>query len=186
MHKIQSILMLVSVISLILVLPVNAQERQPTEQPWTNEETVVRPDLGPKEVGLTPGVNGYKVFNPGAIKSEPIKPIGKLAISPEATLYRRFYTDAYIKWLDGDWHYRGSHVSESDLYEQKIWVDGWLKVSKTWVDDCLSHKTNVRRATCTTDEVFWCGYSSYAESDHFFHTSGYIDAQKTTWDNGGC
>jgi hypothetical protein len=150
--------------------------------------TRVLPDLGPSVPGQTPGVNGYKVFGPNAVRRVPIRPSveGGETTAP-LTLYRSGYTDVWYTW-GGPFQpyvYNGSHTSDSDLWEEQIWVDGYLKRRNQigWMNNCRDH-TAGSRAQCNTS-FEWSAVCAYGESQHFFHTTGYADDHFTTSDQNG-
>jgi hypothetical protein len=165
-----------------------------TPQSESNTTTVLDPQLGPSFPGMVPGAGGYKVFEPGAIRRMPIRALraseaASLSIDPMA-LYRSGYTDAWIHWEPAGFGHYGSHTSDSDLFEQQIWVDGFLRPlsqPSSWWSQCQDHRSG-HRATCTT--YFWYPVfcrNIYAESFHHFHTDGYADDDFKTSDTAtGC
>jgi hypothetical protein len=152
------------------------------------EGVQVLPELGPAVPGQTPGVNGYKVFGPNAVRQVKVQPLaeGMKSVAP-LTLYRSGYTDVWYYWKGPfqPYVYNGSHTSDSDLQEQQIWVDGFLKRrgQTGWMDDCDDH-TSGSRAHCNTS-FEWSAVCAYGESIHFFHTDGYVDDQFETADQDG-
>jgi len=182
MRKIKFLILLVSIFATTFAIPVSAQGPFPPVSLWTNHAVEMRPDLGPKVLGLEPGVAGYKVFNPGAITITPISSISNSheTMLAAATIYRSGYTDAYGTCCT--WNLYGSHTSDSDLFESQIWADGYLKYqSQTgWMASC-SNRTSGSRAHCNTSFTGWY-QTIYAETKHHFHTSGYVDSNFTTGD----
>jgi len=167
--------------------PRNAPSLPPGE--WTNSEPILDPQRGPTFPGMMPGIGGYKIFGPGAIRKIPVRPVSS-PIDPQA-LYRSGYTDAWIHWEPPGFGHYGSHTSDSDLFEQEIWVDGYLRpLSSTgWWATCSDHRVG-QRATCLT--YFWYPVfcrNIYAESLHHFHTDGFEDDNFKTGDiswDGAC
>jgi hypothetical protein len=148
------------------------------------DEYVVRPDSGPEVEGFTPGVGGYKVFGPNAIATQAIQSekesggdIGTLGTG----LYRHALTDI---WEAGGETVMGSHTSDSDLYEDEIWVDGAIKIDgQGWYDSDEDHTTGMF-AHCTTQmpDPIWL-QTFIAHSWHHFHTDGYVDWNPETEDS---
>lgn len=166
-------------------MPVGAQGPLPPSKIWTNKTVEIRSDLGPSVSGLVPGVNGYKVYNPGAIKAVSAQSITnnpKALLS--ATPYRRGYTDVWGSWQGAfqNWIFTGSHTSDSDLFEGKIWADGYIKYKSDtgWRNSCNSRLSG-KRAHCNTSFSGWC-CGVFAQSKHYFHTDGYIDNNMSTSD----
>jgi hypothetical protein len=145
------------------------------------------PNLGPVVPGLTPGVGGYKVFGPDAIKREPIRRLGSVGISPTTpnTLYRAGWTDEY-QCADNGQYACGSHNSQSDLYEQEINVDGAARRndSQGWQDYQQQHTVG-HIAVCFT-RIYYGPigrfYTAIGHSWHHFHTNGYGDSDFQTED----
>ena len=135
------------------------------------------PEQPHSEEGLVPGIGGYKVFGPNAVRIEPVKSIYNDSISP-MVLYRAGYSDAY---LISTHTYGGSHTSQSDLVEQQIWTDGGLKKSGDtgWRDTCSLHQGG-QFASCNTD--YTGDRPTIAHSWHFFHKTGYVDSNFQTED----
>lgn len=182
MRKIKFVTVLTCLLLATFVVPVSAQG-QPPVQPWTNKGVEIRPDLGATIPGLEPGANGYKVFNPGAIKTVAIQSIDNSAQSLlAATVYRSGSTDV---WGNCCWTFSGGHTSGSDIFEAEIWADGYLKYKKdtAWRDSCRDRSSGWA-ASCNTTFDGW--YSllnpAYGRTNHHFHTSGYVDQNFTTSD----
>ena len=160
--------------TMVALLPIGttaqAQGEQPPK-PWTNSTTEFRLDIGILDPNLEPGVNGYKVFNPGAISILRVMGQGK---APNSVLVaiRRAATDASTYLGSGT----GDHDSESDLSEGQIWVDGCIKKTgnPTWAD-CDSNRTSGHIAHADTFVSGAYGTQYTAKSWHHFHTSGYVD-----------
>lgn len=185
--------LLVLLIGLLTALPVLADESNHSDQPGAitvNETTEIRPNLGPQGNGVV-GEHGYKVFNPGAIKSTHALPLTSNAGDElGVTAIRRGSTDAWLAWVwSWDWkkwgwdHY-GYHNSESDLSEEQIWADGRLKITTDsgWRVLCSDHKSGVR-AECSTQFFQLLPRTIKAETNHHFHKSGYIDSDFKTSDS---
>lgn len=176
-------LIFIMCVVMIALLPirtiVQAQGEQPPN-PWTNSTTEFRPDIGVMDPNLEPGLNGYKVFKPGAISILTVRNKGKAPMGVVATAIRRGATDASTYLGSGT----GDHDSESDLFEGQIWVDGCIKIkgNSTWAD-CDSHRTSGHIAHADTFVSGAYGTSYTAKSWHHFHTSGYIDWNPTTSDS---
>ena len=141
-----------------------------------------------KVVGVRPGLNGFGELGPEAMAAEiPTMEEGFYDKIGAQAIYRSGYTDAYGIWWPGSgWDHIGSHTSDSDLFEDQIWADGYLKQTGVsgWNDSC-SNRTNGTRAWCQTKFFALFNYSIYAETKHHFHTSGYVDSNFTTGDSWG-
>jgi len=137
--------------------------------------TVVLPEVGgPIVPGLTPGVEGYKVFGPGAFLVEnPYvdDTLGALSIldtptwSASTNVYRGSPTSI-----------NGSHFSESTEYCQQIWVDGGLQLRGAgyWADFQSLHSSGWVAGVNTS--MYWYAYTWYhGQSWHFFHEDGYVE-----------
>lgn len=156
-----------------------------------NQETVIRPDIGPKLSDLEPGEQGYKVFNPGAIVQVQRIPASEsgLSITEQGNVMSSSGgTGSTDVWYDhfhccpGDYHMMGSHLSESTLWEDDIWADGYIKVvGQGWRDQCSDH-TSGTRAHCNTGYHYGCE-DSYGETDHYWHKEGYQDNWATSSDS---
>lgn len=149
--------------------------------PWTNSTTEFRPDIGLMDPNLEPGVNGYKVFSPSAISVLMVSGYGKGsngALSVLAT--RTAATDASTFLGNGV----GDHDSESELFENDIWVDGCIKRTgnSTWAD-CDSDRTSGHIAHADTYMSGTYGWQYTAKSWHHFHTTGYVDWNPVTQDS---
>lgn len=66
MNKKLIFIVLAVMVALLPMGIVRAQGELPPK-PWTNSSTEFRPDIGLVDPFLQPGVNGYKIFEPGAI-----------------------------------------------------------------------------------------------------------------------
>lgn len=184
-HKWLALLILAA--GVLMALPALADEPSQAEPPSVekievNEETETRADIGPKYEGNVVGQNGYKVFKPGAIVAVP-------AISTEAarTLaaaqMRRGSTDAWLAWSwsfdwkKWGWDHIASHNSNSDLWEDEIWVDGALKITtdSSWRELCPKH-TSGNNAACTTRFFQVLPRTIKAESSHYFKKSGFANS----------
>ena len=142
-------------------------------------ESVIRPDLGPEVEGLTPGVGGYKVFGPNAIVTQAI--INEKESGGNRQYSRTGTTDI---WEVGGDTVMGSHTSDSELYEDEIWVDGAIKKSgQGWYDSDEDHTVGMF-AYCNTQmpDPIWL-QTFIAHSWHHFHTSGYVDWNPETEDS---
>lgn len=141
-------------------------------------------NLGSTDPGLIPGVNGYKVFGPDAIKQVPAQRLGLAGASP-MTETRTGATDEYGCGSTAC----GSHTSESELFESQIHVDGAAKWSwaSGWLDSCPNHTTG-HLAQCSTQlqEDFCRVWTAMGHSWHYFHTSGYLDSDFQTSDTWQC
>jgi len=152
-----------------------AQEPLPPQQ----EDSQHIPDLGPDEPGLTSGEGGYKVFGPRAVLFVPIQPLASSDKRSPLALYRAGYSDVY---QSGD-NMKGSHNSQSDLVEDKIWVDGAIKRSLHEWDDSCSRHIQGQFAHCSTSMFDPQGPNFYtAHSWHYFEKAGYADEQFETED----
>lgn len=183
MSKKLTFVVLAFLIALVPIGGAQAQGEQPPK-PWTNTATQLRPDIGPAVSGLEPGTNGYKVFNPGAIKMVPAQSQNSTrdaSVVAAATPYRRGSTDVWGSCCT--WNFGGSHTSDSDLFEAEIWSNGYLKYKSDtgWKNSCRDQSSGVR-AHCNTSFSGW--YKKiYGETKHHFHTSGYVDNNMTTSDS---
>ncbi len=161
------------------------QGEQPPK-PWTNSSKEFRPDIGLMDPEMEPGVNGYKVFNPGAISILTVQ--GKIN-GPNGTLSvlatRTGATDAFIYscgeiYLCGG----GDHDSESTLFEDEIWVDGCIKRYGNYAwSNCDEDHTSGSIAHTDTSMSGGFAWNFTAKSWHHFHTSGYVDWNPTSQDS---
>jgi len=143
------------------------------------EGTEVRQDVGPQVEGLTPGIDGYKVFGPEAIESQSAHPEKGYTAPAAATRYA--ITDI---WKTSSGYIHGSHTSESsDLVEDQIWVDGAIRrTTQGWRNSCSMHNAGMI-ATCHTEMPDANGSQTYeAKSWHHFHKTGYADWNPITND----
>jgi hypothetical protein len=164
-----------------------AQETDPTPRPSdevTKEEgSRVIPHLGPKEEGLTPGENGYKVYHADAIESRSVQSKKEATLS---SIYRAGYTDIWEEGIGEDQTVRGSHNSQSDLYEETIDIDGRIKKNgQGWSNYCGAPSSGTFHGCATSmadprPHFDWDDFT--AKSDHYFHTSGYNDDNFSTQD----
>jgi hypothetical protein len=91
------------------------------------------------------------------------------------TSYRSGWTGCWYEYhWPADIIHVGSHTSASDLVEDEIKVDGFMKIKTYWDDSCR-HPTSGKMAHCNTRKVYHIPYTFYAESHHFFHKAGYQD-----------
>lgn len=173
-----------------LVSPVLAQGEKPDDPITHNSSSQVRSDLGHLDPRFEVGKNGYKVFNIGAIASVNIKSSddGNQAFSLLST-YRSGFSDA---WLDYGvcgtvpcWYHYGWHESGSDLWEAEIWANGRLKVTtdSSWRATCTGSPTSGDQSSCGTNFSHLLPRTIRSETDHHFHTSGYVDDNFTTQDS---
>lgn len=74
------------------------------------------------------------------------------------------------------WNHLGGHQSGSDLWEEQIWADGFLKVTTdpSWRTICSNH-TSGTYAYCSTSFFHLLPRTINAKTNHFFHKSGYYD-----------
>ncbi len=163
-------------------------EQPPTpssDEPWTNSTTEFRPDLGLMDPDLEPGVNGYKIFNPGAISILSVQGQGN---EPDGILATRIAnSDAFTyscnpppSWLCGG----GDHNSENDaIPEDEIWVDGCIKRKNYAWSNCDDDHTSGYIAHADTSMSGGFAWQFTAKSWHKFHTAGYIDWNPITQDN---
>lgn len=132
---------------------------------------------------------GYRIDepSPGAV-------VHRVPVRPESASVEYLILDQYRSgWTDGwwSWHYPldfdhvGSHTSDSDLVEEQIYVDGFLRVGDGGWDDSCEHHTTGTTAHCNTCVTYHLEYSFYAESHHFFHKTGYQDDYFETGKNVG-
>ncbi len=145
------------------------------------------PELGPVVPGLTPGVGGYKVFGPDAIQRVPVRPLGPSRMSPSMlNIYRAGWSDAYRNDC-GQYYYclGGSHISQSDLVEEQIWVDGSIKTNLdgTWRAFCSKHSEGQSAPCSSSWDPGGIWSSGTAHSWHHFHKTGYVDDDFQTEDN---
>jgi hypothetical protein len=184
-HKWLALLVLVA--GLLMVLPALADEPDqakptPVGKVEINEVTETRPNIGPNYEGNVVGQNGYKVFNPGAIVAVPITGIDD-ARAIAAAQMRRGSTDAWLAWSwnfdwkKWGWDHIASHNSNSDLWEDEIWVDGALKITtdSSWRELCPNH-TSGNNTTCTTRFFQVLPRTIKAESSHYFKKSGFVNS----------
>ncbi len=161
-------------------------------EPWTNRTTEVRPEIGPSFPGMTPGVDGYKVFGPGAIKQVPVLATGQNTLVEVDQLteeVRSGYSDAWKRWNGpfSYWEHWGSHSEDSTLYETDISIGGFLRniaFAPNWRASCRDPQLGTMsgsRASCQTTFNDQCR-NIYAESTHHFHTNGYVDSNFTSGD----
>ncbi|MCE5293105.1 MAG: hypothetical protein LLF94_00640 [Chlamydiales bacterium] len=130
----------------------------------------------PTETPIVIGKGGSVVY------SEPVKTKGGLnSLAISATSYRRAWSDAYWVFYPSNktWTHNGSHNSESDLVEEKIWTDGTLKVKEIVVASCSKH-TSGQYAGCNTSKLYSWKYAITAKTYSFFHKTGYVDQSFTT------
>lgn len=189
-RKIQAIVIVGLVFGGITASPSRARPHdpdggRPTNPPgaMVNQHMEVRPDLGMQQPDLTPGVNGYKVFNPGAIAWMSAQPEGNsgdvTGASIECSPCRRGNTDAFNQTFGG---VDGQHSSNSDLLEDQIRVDGTIqKTNEPILDDCADPKTG-HFANCGTYGNSGSG-TYVAKSYHYFRKSGYTDSTLNTADS---
>ena len=174
------------VAALIVAVQASAKPDSPEKNPIVifNTETVTRPDLGPPSTNGVVGKNGYKVFDPGAIGIVSITPSGESGDMTIMTVYRSGWTNAWLDFGTWQWHHFGSHTSDSDLWEDEIWVDGFLKVTTDpgWRDACDNHRAG-DNSYCGTNFDHILPRTIYAKSDHHFHTDGYVDNNFSTADS---
>lgn len=190
MRKIKFLILLVCIISAILVAPVSAQESDPPGEASPNGEVSVnaqaltRPNLGIAESDLAPGTNGYKVFNPGAIKTLTSQPIDDGDLHTMRNVTRTGYTDVWGEWggVFQNWKFTGSHTSDSTIIENKIWADGFLKYwGQGWRSTC-SKRLRGSRAHCNTTFSGWYNLV-YGETLHHFEAPGYPSGNLRTGDS---
>ncbi|GAB4500755.1 MAG: hypothetical protein Fur0035_02950 [Anaerolineales bacterium] len=154
-----------------------------------NTQTEIRPDIGQPGRGNI-GQYGYKVFQPGAIASVVAMPMDANQDNlPDKSggPRRRGSTDAWLNWVwnppyFGFEHF-GAHHSSSDLSEDEIWVDGFLKITNdsSWRDTCSQERSG-KNAYCVTSFFQVMSRSIQAKSDHHFHLRGYKDNDFSTAD----
>jgi len=177
---------------LVALMPLGAVqgkgEQPPTpasEEPWTNSTTEFRPDIGLMDPDLEPGVNGYKIFNPGAISIFSMQRQGN---EPDGILVdtRIANTDAFRYGCDITPYYcgGGDHNSENDGYfEDEIWVDGCIKRkgNYAWADCDDDHTSGY---IAHVDTSMWGGlaWQFTAKSWHHFHSDGFYDWNPITQD----
>jgi hypothetical protein len=147
----------------------------------------VIPNLGPVTPGLTSGVNGYKVFGPDAFRRVPIQPLSSSSIPTNSinNLYRAVWTDEYGCGYTAC----GSHNSQSDLLEEKIWVDGAAKWSwaSGWQTSCGKHTAgHLAQCGTTLAQDFCAVWTAIGHSWHYFHTANYGDLDTQTEDTWHC
>lgn len=167
--------------------PVLADDEEPKD-PTYNKTKVTRPDVGTQVEQGAVGKNGYKVFNPGSIAvvaAESVTSEQAEALLP-ATSYRSGSTDAWLNYvaMPPGWDHFGGHTSGSDLWEDEIWVDGFLKITTdaNWRTSCQNHASG-RSAYCATSFFQYIPRTIKSKSNHHFHKSGYIDNNFSTSDS---
>jgi hypothetical protein len=184
-----SILMVVMLCLSVVTSQAFAQKSDPPPQLDYNTTTVIQDSDEENREGATVGENGYGVFNPGAIARVGITPVEKgLQTAALLTIYRSGSTDAWLDYAQCGtlpcWYHYGSHQSGSDLNETDIWVDGFLKVTTDagWRTSCSQH-TSGFGANCETSFSHLLPRTIYGQSNHFMHSSGYVDSSFTTADS---
>ncbi|MCA9937847.1 MAG: hypothetical protein KC418_04350 [Anaerolineales bacterium] len=181
-------LVLLSIMAtMMMALPVLAKDQIQDSGVQVNETTVIRPDVGMAYEGGIVGENGYKVFNPGAIAIAPI-----ISTEEEAGILatRTGSTDAWLAWSWSfdwkkfGWDHLSAHNSHSDLWEDEIWADGRLKITTdgSWRTTCSQHTAGYN-AVCTNNFFQLLPRTIYAETDHHFRKSGYVDSNFSTNDS---
>ena len=162
----------------------NAQGPSTEPTIYVNQETFFLPNFGVQRAGLTPGEGGYKVFRPGAFALMQVRPLTKSNGLAGTGLYRRAATDAFTYNCGSSWRCGGAdHDSQSDLFEQEIWVDGCLKYrgNQTWQVCDEDHTSGfIAHADTSLPGCFLCSFE--ARSWHHFHTPGYRDWNPVTGD----
>lgn len=162
----------------------NAQEPETKPTIYINQETLFLPDFGAQHEGLVPGEGGYKVFRPGAFALMYFRPVTDRSRLAGTGLYRRAATDAFTYNCGSIWGCGGAdHDSQSDLFEQEIWVDGCLKYrgNPTWQVCDDDHTSGfIAHADTSLPGCFLCSFE--AKSWHHFHTPGYRDWNPVTGD----
>ena len=150
-----------------------------------NQQTETRADLGPVHSDMKPGVNGYKVFHPGAIAYVQAQPVDALSsdITTQAVTAssscagcRYGNTDAYAVSFGG---MNGDHSSHSDFREDMIRVEGTLRQDGGPIRD---READTNYGTYATDPVrtYMSGTKGAwhrADSYHDFRKSGLKDTK---------
>ncbi|MCO7224047.1 hypothetical protein [Pleionea sp. CnH1-48] len=173
--------------ALAVSLGTTAKEFEKSSTISKNENTQIREDIGFQQKDDIAGINGYKEFKPGAIVSANVPSKGATQMQ---SIKRRGSTDAWLSWVwswdwkEFGWDHSGSHVSSSDLWEGKIWIDGYLKITTDggWRETCNNH-TSGNYAHCGTRFFQLIPRTIRAESRHYFHSSGYVDQTFNSSDN---
>ncbi|MCL4488520.1 MAG: hypothetical protein M1570_10380 [Chloroflexi bacterium] len=150
-------------------------------------ETQLLPNLGPVQPGLTPGVGGYKVFGPDALKRVAVRRPSLPGASPASPLteYRAGWTDEY-QCGDAPVYACGSHNSQSDLNEEEINIDGAARRTDItgWQD--FQQKHTVGKIAVATTKIYYGPlgrlYTAIGHSWHHFHKTGYVDDDFQTED----
>lgn len=139
----------------------------------------------PTEAPIVIGKGDYVVHSEPAQKKEGFDILAVLATS-----YRSAWTDAYyIQWFTYSpiirlhVNHRGSHNSESDLNENKIWADGKLLVNGIVINNCSSHTAGYY-AGCTTSQEFYKYYAHKVKTTSYFNKTGYVPTTLYTSDTG--
>jgi len=137
---------------------------------------------------------GYSIDEPGpnaVVHKEAVQPLDDntlQSLSPGnsiAAIYRSGWTDGWHDWIYPlTIRHVGSHNSDSDLNEDQIKVDGFMRMTSSWSDSCKRH-TSGTSAHCRTEVTANLFYSFYVESHHSFHKSGYPDTYFETGKNVG-
>lgn len=181
------LMLLAIIVGISYATPVLAGDKGPHD-PSYNKTKEVRPDLGGQNEKGIVGENGFKVFNPGSIAVALVAPLaqGNLPSMAAATVYRSGSTDAWLSWapMPPGWDHFGGHTSGSDLWENEIWVNGYLKITTDsgWRTSCSNHVSG-NSAYCTTTFFQLIPRTIKAQTNHHFHTSGYVDQNFTTSDS---
>jgi len=190
--KLSQWLEIVMVIVLLATIasPVTAQGEQPNDPAVYNSTSEIRPELGLLDSRFEVGKNGYKVFNKGAIATVNIKSSeNEFQAFGVLSTYRSGFSDA---WLDYGvcatlpcWYHYGWHESGSDLWEAEIWANGRLKVTtdSNWRATCTGSPTTGTKSSCGTNFSHILPRTISSQTDHHFHTSGYVDDNFTTQDS---
>jgi hypothetical protein len=176
MRKVKFVSVFVLLALLLSAVPgVVLADEPPPDEPLPGAVLADEPVLGPPV--------GYRVDepSPGAVvHREAVQPLGGRIQSlgdgvRPMTTYRSGWTNAWHEWhWPLNWGHVGSHNSDSDLVEDEIWVDGFMKIKSYWDDSCKRH-TSGTSAHCRTELTYHLVYNFYVESHHTFHKAGYPD-----------
>lgn len=155
--------------------PPDIVERQAIE-PIPGAELADEPVLGPP-----PGYRADEPSTGAVVHRVEVRPLDGQVQSlnsemrPMAT-YRSGWTDGWHDWIYPiTIRHVGSHNSDSDLDEDQIGVDGFMRIGgPSWDDSCDRHISGTS-AHCRTEVTANFFYSFYVESHHSFHTAGYPD-----------
>jgi len=174
MRKVKFVSMFVLLALLLSAVPgVVLADEPPPDEPLPGAVLADEPVLGPPE--------GYPADEPwpgAVVHQEAVQPLDGRAQSSSAGMrpmatYRSGWTDGWYDWIYPiTIRHIGSHNSGSDLVEDQINVDGFMKITHYWDDSCSRHISGTA-AHCRTEVTANFYYHFYVESHHSFHKAGY-------------